>query len=139
MRTIARCAGFTLVEVLVASLLLTIALLTAIRPFVSSTAANTGARTVTTATVLAVEKMEQLRALPIDDDAFAASPPGALDIDVDGYFDRPDPRFVRRWSIEPLPAYPDDAVAVQVVVMRPGAPGRVFLETIKVRKPATGG
>lgn len=139
MRTNAACAGFTLVEVLVASLLLTVGLLTAVRLFASSTVANASSRKVTTATVLAVEKMEQLRALSIDDDAFAASPSGSLDVDIEGYFDRPDPRFVRRWSVEPLPAYPDDAVAVQVVVVRPDAPGRTSLETIKVRKPATGG
>lgn len=129
-------AGFTLVEVLIASSVLTVGLLAAARVLAASTAANGASRTITTATMMAIEKMEQLRALAIDDPAFALSPLNSLVSDVDGYSDRPSPQFVRRWAIEALPSYPDDAVVVHVVVFRTGAAGRASLTTIKVRKPA---
>jgi hypothetical protein len=122
-------------EVLIASTLLTIGLIAAARLFAASTLANAGSRTVTTATVLAAEKMEELRALAFDDPAIERSPPDSLALDVVGYSDHPDPQFIRRWSIEPLPSYPDAAVVVRVAVMRPGAPGRALLETIKAKKP----
>jgi prepilin-type N-terminal cleavage/methylation domain-containing protein len=129
-------AGFSLVELLVATTILTVGLLAAARVFAASTMANAGARTITSATVLALEKMEELRAVPMDDPALERSPPDALTVDIAGYSDRPDPAYVRRWSVEPLPSYPDAAVAVRVAVLRPGAPGRAYLETIKARKPA---
>ena len=122
-------------EVLIASTLLTIGLIAAARLFAASTLANAGSRTVTTATVLAVEKLEELRALALDDPAMERSPPDSLALDVAGYSDHPDAQFIRRWSIEPLPSYPDAAVVVRVAVIRPGAPGRALLETIKAKKP----
>ncbi|HMF29476.1 MAG TPA: prepilin-type N-terminal cleavage/methylation domain-containing protein, partial [Candidatus Cybelea sp.] len=73
-----RETGVTLIEVLVASTLLTIGLLAAARVVAASSTTNRGARTVTQGTVLAVDKMEQLRAASIDDPALALSPPDAL-------------------------------------------------------------
>src|SRR3954469_17975956 len=58
-----REAGFSLLEVLVASTIMAVALTTLAQLFVMSTNANTGAKTTTYASVLAQQKMEQLRGL----------------------------------------------------------------------------
>src|SRR3954470_5059940 len=58
-----REAGFSLLEVLVASTIMAVALTTLAQLFVMSTNANTGAKTTTYAAVLAQQKMEQLRGL----------------------------------------------------------------------------
>jgi Tfp pilus assembly protein PilV len=131
-----RSAGFAVVEVLIASTLLTVVLLAAAHLLAAATAANLSAERMTAATVLAVDKMEQLRALPIGDPALALSPPDALAVSVDGQSDRLDAGFVRRWSVQALSSYPDDAVVVQVVVVDERSTRRVRLETIRTRKPA---
>ena len=130
--------GFSLVEVLIASTLLAIGLTAAMRLFASATATNAAARLVTQATILALDKMEQLRAADMDDPAMGRSPPDALASDTEGFFDRPNPAFTRRWSIEPLPSYPDEGIVVRVVVLRTASPARAALEAIRVWKP-TGG
>ena len=58
-----REGGFSLLEVLVASTIMAVALTTLAQLFVMSTNANTGAKTTTYAAVLAQQKMEQLRGL----------------------------------------------------------------------------
>ncbi len=126
--------GFTLVEIVVALALLTVGLLGAARVLAAASAANVASKAMTHATVLAVDKMEQLRALPFDDPLLQPSPSEALSTNVEGFVDRPDATFVRRWAIEPLPCYPDDAVAVRVSVNATGSPVRAVLETIRVRK-----
>src|SRR3954468_22280397 len=55
--------GFSLLEVLVASTIMAVALTTLAQLFVMSTKANQGAKTTTYAAVLAQQKMEQLRGL----------------------------------------------------------------------------
>jgi prepilin-type N-terminal cleavage/methylation domain-containing protein len=55
--------GFSLLEVLVASTIMAVALTTLAQLFVMSTNANHGAKTTTYAAVLAQQKMEQLRGL----------------------------------------------------------------------------
>ena len=117
--------GFTLVEVLVALALLTVGLLAAARVLTASAATNGTARMTTQATTLAMEKMEQLRALSIDDPALQPSAPEALA-----------GTFVRSWSVTPLPSYPDHGVAIRVVVTATGGAAAAVLDTIKVRKPS---
>lgn len=125
-------------EVIVASTLLTIGLLAAVQLFGRSTLTNATAHAVTRATLLAVDKMEQLRSPSIDDPSLARSPPDALLTSVDAYSDSPDGSYVRRWSIEPLPSFPEDGVVIRVVVTKTGVAAVAVVETIKVRKP-TGG
>jgi Tfp pilus assembly protein PilV len=134
-RCLRKAAGFALIEVLVASTLLTVALLAAAHVLASAAAANVSAARTTDATVLAVDKIEQLRALPMDDPALSISPSDALTVSVEGHSDRVDSRFVRRWSVEALPSYPDDAVAIRVLVVDIQSARRVQLETIRSRKP----
>ena len=127
--------GFSLVEVVIASTLLTIGLLVAVQLFGRCTLTNATAHAVTQATVLAVEKMEELRSRSIDDPSLALSPPGVLATSVNAYSDLPADLYVRRWSVEPLPSFPEDGVVIRVLVTKTGGAGAAVVETIKVRKP----
>src|SRR5215218_6167332 len=108
--------GFSLVEVLVATALMATATLGLAQLLVTSVRIGRVVRFTTTATVLAFQKMEQLRSLNRGE--LMPSPPGALTTNVAGHVDfldenggavdgGPDPPagavFVRRWSIDPLP------------------------------------
>ena len=123
--------GFSLIEVLVAVLLVggTIAALGQLVMMASR--ANAGARAATIAAVLATQKMEQLRA---DADRLAIG--GSLQADIPGYADALDAEglpsasqsvsFVRRWAIAPLPFDPLGSRVLRVRVLRiPGASGTV--------------
>jgi type II secretory pathway pseudopilin PulG len=103
--------GFSLVETLVATTLMTVALASLAQLFLISTKANQSARLTTTASVLAQQKMEQLRGLtwgfdmiglPLSDTTsdltvvpeqpqggpgLTPSPYGSLQSNVDGYCD----------------------------------------------------
>ena len=61
--TVCRSRGFSLIEVLAATTIMVVAVTALARLFVMSTRANYNAKTTTFATVLAVQKMEQLRGL----------------------------------------------------------------------------
>ena len=103
--------GFSLIEVLVATTVTTIGTLALAQLCVMSMRTNQGARATTLATVLASQKMEQLRALAWTSDALGApisdlatdttvvphsssggtglstSPPGTLGVSTPGYCD----------------------------------------------------
>jgi prepilin-type N-terminal cleavage/methylation domain-containing protein len=126
-----RPAGFSLIEVIVATAVLTVGVLGLAQLIVVSTVANRDARATTTATVLARSKMEELRAAPFD--GLAASPPGVLAADTPGFVDYIDgsgaavpssaATFVRRWAITPLASDPLNAVILQVLVRTTGKIG----------------
>jgi prepilin-type N-terminal cleavage/methylation domain-containing protein len=126
--------GFTLVEVLVASALLLAALLTAARLFASAIASNAASAALSRATLLAGDKLEQLRAVGVDDPLLAASPPGTLDASVPPFFDAPADGFVRRWAIEPVANPPGRSLALAVQVTHTSLPGAVRLLTVRTRK-----
>ena len=104
--------GFTLVEAVVAAAIVITALASITQLVVLSRQAATAARARSTATLLAVDKIEELRgAWPT-----VSSPSDSLDRDIDGFCDRTGV-FTRRWSIQPLPSNPTTAVVVQVRVV----------------------
>lgn len=141
--------GFTLLEVLVATTLLFVALASLAGLSVMATQANARAKSTSFAALLAARKIEELRALPWGYDAsgnprsdagLAVSPTDALVQNTSGYCDFLDVRggllgggasppaatvFVRRWSIQPLPSNPGNALVIQVAVgrLRAGASG----------------
>ena len=104
-------SGFSLIEVLIATLILAIALVSLAQLFALSTKSNMGARNTTYTAVLAQQKLEELRSLtwgfdtlglPISDTAsntavspetpgggtgLAPSPAGSLGANTDGYVD----------------------------------------------------
>jgi prepilin-type N-terminal cleavage/methylation domain-containing protein len=132
--------GFSLLEVLVAMTILAVALVALAQLVALSINATTAAHTTTLATVLARDKMEQLRSLawdfdasglPVADPRLAPSPADVLTHNVSGFCDfvgaggqplgevttpPPGAMYVRRWSIEPLSADSAHALVLQVLV-----------------------
>lgn len=119
--------GFTLVETLIAISITTVALSALAQLFVISTQANADARRATFASILATQKIEQLRGLGAD-----LTPQGApsLSTDIPGACDfldeygrslgtgsspLPGTVYIRRWSVEPIPPDPNTFV-IQVAV-----------------------
>jgi prepilin-type N-terminal cleavage/methylation domain-containing protein len=110
------CHGFSLVEVLVAVAVLVAGAMALVPLFMLATSANASARHTTYATVLAAQKLEELRALE-------ALPSAASHVE---YVDRlGEPRlpgeaaYLRRWSIEPLPADASGTLVVIEVAVAP--------------------
>ena len=142
--------GFSLLEVLFATTILTVAVLSIAQVIAVATRANAAARTSALAVMLAAQKLEQLRTLTWSFDAAGApvsdmTTGGALDRDVDGYCDwldasgRTVPResaaaFVRRWSVAPLPANPDTLVLQVLVSSATGRLADTRFVTVKTRK-----
>jgi prepilin-type N-terminal cleavage/methylation domain-containing protein len=138
-------AGFTLLEVMMALLLLAGAFVAVAQLLALAARASDQSRATALGAVLAAQKMEQLRALswafdtdgaPLD--GLSLSPPGALAADLAGfvdYFDDsgapvgggppPSARAVvaRRWSVEHAAGMaPPAALILRVAVLRRGPP-----------------
>ena len=118
--------GCSLVELLIATTGLLVALAAAAQVFALATHATYRAKQTTFATVLAQQKMEQLVGAAASTAGIGRSPAGALDADIDGYSDIVD-GYRRRWSIEPMPSTPAGVLVVQVVV----TPGGAHLATLR--------
>lgn len=128
--------GFVLVEVLVAVALLIGAVVTLALVLAKSTATNMSAKRVTLATIMATDKLEELRGVPFDGPVLAVSPPDTLTVDREGFFDEPVPGWRRRWCITPLRSSPADAVVIAVAVSWAGSSPQAVITTIKVRRTA---
>jgi prepilin-type N-terminal cleavage/methylation domain-containing protein len=138
--------GFSLLEVMVALLLLTGAFLAVAQLLAVAGRASDRSRATGLGAVVAAQKMEQLRALtwafdidgtPLNGVSF--SPPGALSVDTAGFVDYFDDMgtpvggapplpaqaaFVRRWSAEQDAGMaPPAALILRVVVLHRGPPG----------------
>ena len=111
MRSLTSAGGFSLLEVMVAAAVMAGAVLSAAQLFAAATASTADARTVSEGTVLAWQKVEQLRSLVFSSDdagqsvtetttdtaawperavggtGLDTSPAGALDRDTPGYVD----------------------------------------------------
>lgn len=149
--------GFSLLEVIIATSILTVALSALAALCATAVRANAVAGSTSVAAILAAAKMEQLHAIAWD--ALAPSAGDALVQDVGGYCDfldgkgrvlaadalSPGTVYVRRWSVTPLPATPASAVVVQVRVTRAGrasdaplarapGPGEARLFSVRTRK-----
>ena len=115
-RNLGNRRGFTLVEVLVATCCLVVALAGVAQVYAAAAQTLRRAHEITRSTILAQDKMEELVARAANGADLDESPPGALTADIDGSFDLV-AGFVRRWSIAPLPAAPSAALVLQVVVV----------------------
>ena len=105
--------GFSLIEALVASAILATGLLSLAQLLAFAATANAAAGRATHATLLAAQKIEELRA--------ASS--AALEGDAG---DAPAPGFTRRWSVSALPSDPEHVVLIQVLVRASGSETRLF-------------
>lgn len=142
MQTLDSSRGFSLVEVIVASAILACAVLSVAQVMAVATSSTAGARGVSEATLLAWQKVDELRGLaftfddvgdPVTDDALAPSPGGTLSRDASGYVEYLDTlgqrlddgglagrprgaRYRRRWAIA-LSSGSPDAVILRVRVL----------------------
>lgn len=139
-----RRGGFTLIEVVVSLAMLAGALFSIAQLVVVACRVAESSRATTLATILASQKLEQLRSAAWGYDADGRlvrgsdpSPPNALTDNVDGFVDFVDGRgapvgggstpppgaeFVRRWAIEVAgSAGPDTVLVFRVVVLGCGA------------------
>jgi type II secretory pathway pseudopilin PulG len=131
-RRVERQGGFSLVEVLVATGLLIAGIAAVLQLFVIATHAILDARDTTYATVLAAQKLEELRAAPFpspDEATEYLSARGAR------LLDRTEAVYERRWIVAPLPAQPADTVVLTVRVWRRGVTHpAVRLTTVRTRR-----
>jgi type II secretory pathway pseudopilin PulG len=147
---IASTAGISLVEVIVATALLATSIIGVAQLFAVAIGSNIASQTVTCTTVLAAQKLEHLRS----DTRLTPSPPRALEEDTPGHVDYVDAwgsvldergppdgaRYVRRWSVRPSPADPENTFILQVRVARVGPPasrerlpGEAWLVTVRTK------
>ena len=140
--------GFSLIEALIATAVLTTGVGTLAQLVLVAAKSIERARTISSASIAAQEKLEQLRALASVSDGgeFAMSPAGALDENTAGFCDfldrygqplegdttaPPNTVFVRRWSAEPIATEPD-VILVQVRVSRFGIDAVRLVGTVHV-------
>jgi prepilin-type N-terminal cleavage/methylation domain-containing protein len=143
------CAGFTLVEAMVATTIMAVALATLGQLALASARSVHAARATTIAVLAGRQKLEQLRAAPEGHPALAVSPPGTLHANVAGCHDWLTPAgtstsqtleaaFVRRWSVQSVPGG-DGALLLQVHVLPLHAGwGRRAAARLVVVKPVEG-
>jgi type II secretory pathway pseudopilin PulG len=133
-----REAGFSLIESVIATALLAAGVAAMAQLLAAAVVTNRTALETTDATLLALQKMEQLRATAFTD--LEASPPGALDSNQPGCFEYAG-AYVRRWSIAPLIGNPDVLIVqVRVLPLRSAgaggsgaSPGEARLASVRVR------
>jgi prepilin-type N-terminal cleavage/methylation domain-containing protein len=123
-----KTAGFSLIEVLVATTVITVGVASLAQLFVVSARANRIANTTSTTLLLAEQKMEEL----LGDTDVDPSPPGTLLANTPGFIDYldssgvslgvvsnvppPGAGFICRWSIDPLPTSAVGTMVIQVLV-----------------------
>ena len=127
--------GFSLIEALVAACVLAGAIATLLQVFVLAARAHADAQSVTVATILATQKMEELRATrtpaqPVDAVDYADARGVVLADGVAGFYER-------RWTIQSS-SMAMGAAVVAVTVKRSDAPGAGAVHLITLRsRPAS--
>ena len=107
--------------------------------FALATRTNQNAGDTTWATILAAQKIEELRAGPFPG-PFTEQSVDYLDAQGNRLDDSGSARraYTRRWWVEPFPVAPDDTIAITVAVSRyrggGDARGAVRLATLRTRK-----
>jgi Tfp pilus assembly protein PilV len=113
MHVVARERGASLVEALVATLIVSTGVVTMAQLLSIATATNLAARRGTVAAIVAEQKLEELRTLPFE--YLQTSPSTTLEQNTDGYVDYVG-IYTRRWSIEPASSIPGSSLVIQVLV-----------------------
>lgn len=126
-------SGFSLVEVLIAMLVVTIGLVSMAQLMAVTTVMHADARETSTATQLAQAKLEELIKLNLATEAAVqiTVDPDSLDENVTNYFDTVGSTITRRWKVEEGPADNTRIVTVRVINSRARQYGsRIELTTI---------
>ena len=134
-------AGTTLIEVLVATLVLVSGVLGMVQLFLTAAATNAASRDTTITTTLAAQKVEQLLSSDLSDaSAFVDHVDRWGRVLGTGESPPRDALYTRRWSIEPLSG---DVVTIQVRVGRTDRssasstmPAETRMVTITRRRPS---
>jgi len=119
MSRIESSSGFSLIEVMVASAILGCAVLSVAQLVAAAIGSTAGARSVSEATLLAWQKLDELRSLaltfddaggPVTDASLQPSPAGTLSRDTAGWVDYPatlGTHYRRRWAVDLSDGSPD--------------------------------
>lgn len=121
-RLSADAAGFSLIEVLVAMLVVTIGLVSMAQLLAVTTIMHSDARRTSMATELGQAKLDELMKLDLDTAAAVQITPDETDslaANVTNYYDTPDDTITRRWKVEEGPT--DDTRIITMKVISAGA------------------
>jgi Tfp pilus assembly protein PilV len=105
--------GSSLIEALVATLMVSTGVATMAHLLSIATVTNLAARRSTVSAIAAEQKLEELRTLPFDN--LQTSPASTLEQNTDGYVDYVG-IYTRRWSIEPVSSTAGSSLVIQVLV-----------------------
>jgi hypothetical protein len=113
-------AGFSLVEAMVASLVLTVGLVGLGQLLAVATVMHSDARQATASTVLAQAKMDEL--MKSGTLSLSSVQLGSIASNMGGFYDEPEPGITRRWQVNDGPV--DNTWILQVTVENKG--GRMY-------------
>ena len=111
-------AGFSLIEVMIAMLVITIGLIGMAQLVAVTTLVHSDARRASIATELGQAKIDELGGMDLAADAavqITPSSPDSLEQNVDDYYDAPAPTITRRWKVEAGPTSSTRVVTVRVI------------------------
>ena len=106
-------AGFSLVETMIASLVLTVGLVGLLQLLAVATVMHSDARQATTATLLAQAKIDELMKKNLSTSA-AVQEGGSISANVANYLDTPEDGITRRWLVAPGPVTGTRLLTVKV-------------------------
>lgn len=121
--------GFTLVEILICTLILTTGLIAIAGLLAVTTQMHVGAREASRSTRLAQEKIDELMKLNFSSDA-AVAVGGSLTSDATDHFETPLAGITLRWAVAAGPATDTRVLTVRVVNLRAQQYRQIDLSTI---------
>jgi prepilin-type N-terminal cleavage/methylation domain-containing protein len=111
-------SGFTLVEVMIAMLVVTVGLVSMAQLMTVTTFMHSDARKTSVGTELGLAKLDELAGMNLSSDAeVQVTPvsPDSLSSNVSNYFDQPDTTITRRWKVEGGPTADTRLVTLRVI------------------------
>jgi prepilin-type N-terminal cleavage/methylation domain-containing protein len=126
-------AGFTLVEVLIAMLVLVVGLLSVAQLLAVSIVMNSDARSATSATLQAQTKVDELMKTSFTAPMVQINAADTLSSNVANYFDTPTAGITRRWQVTAGPSG-TRTVTVRVLAARGRVYGRSVEMTTRIRQ-----